>query len=91
MSLSLMNIMRDDPDFGKRISKKVVEIKQDKAHLMDAAGKYAEMHHREIMEGTELRNRLITEGTQKGLSEEQIMASYGKLWKVLSHHLYSDS
>jgi len=78
MSLSLMAIIRDDPDFGKRIQKKVEEIKQDKANLLNLADDYGQRYQQEIIEGTELRNRMLTEGTSKGLSEEQIMASYGK-------------
>ena len=78
MSLSLMAIIRDDPDFGKRIQKKVQEIKQDKENLLNLADDYGKRYQQEIIEGTELRNRLLTEGTQRGLSEEQIMGSYGR-------------
>ena len=77
-NLSLISIMRDDPEFGIRISKKVQEIKVDKEHLTSASKRYEEKYKQEILEGTELRNRLITEGTQKGLSEAEIIGSYGK-------------
>jgi hypothetical protein len=76
--LSLITIMRDDPEFGKRITKKVQEIKQDKEHLTAIANDYSKKYEQEIKEGTELRNRLLTEGSQKGLTEEQIMGSLGR-------------
>lgn len=77
-NLSLVSIMQSDPEFGKRISKKVEEIKQDKKNLLEIANTYENKYKQEVLEGTELRNRLLTEGTQKGLSEDQIMSSYGR-------------
>lgn len=73
-----MSIMRDDPDFGKRISKKVQEIKEDKANLLCAADDYGQKYQQEILEGTERRALLLTEGAARGKSEEDIMAEYGK-------------
>jgi hypothetical protein len=70
--------MSNDPEFGRRISKKVEEIKQDKQNLSHIADAYESKYKQEILEGTELRNRLLTEGKQKGLSEEQILGSYGR-------------
>lgn len=78
MSMSLMSIMRDDPDFGLRLKKKVEEIKNDKANLLTAADDYGKRYQDEIMEGTEKRARLLTEGQARGLSEEQIMEGYGR-------------
>ncbi len=78
MSLSLVSLMRDDPGFGRRISKKVEEIKADKKNLSDIARTYESKYKQEILEGTELRNRLLTEGTKQGLSEEQILGSLGR-------------
>jgi len=78
MSLSLVSLMRDDPEFGHRISKKGEEIKADKKNLSDIAGTYERRYKQEILEGTELRNRLLTEGTKQGLSEEQILGSLGR-------------
>jgi len=70
--------MNSDPEFGKRISKKVEEIKADKKNLSDIAQTYESKYKQEILEGTEFRNRLITEGTKQGLSEEQILGSLGR-------------
>ena len=77
-NLSLMSIMNNSPEFGRRISKKVEEIKHDKESILGIANTYESKYKQEILEGTELRNRLLTEGTQKGLTEEQIMGSYGR-------------
>lgn len=77
-NLSLMAIMRDDPDFGKRIQKKVAEIKEDKKNILIAADDYGNRYKQEILEGTELRAKMLTEGASKGLNEEQIMSSFGR-------------
>lgn len=77
-NLSLVSIMQSDPEFGRRISKKVEEIKQDKKNLLEIANTYENKYKKEILEGTELRNRLLTEGTGQGLSEEQVMVNYGR-------------
>lgn len=76
-TLSLISIIRDDPDFGRRISKKVQEIKQDKQNLLAIADEYGAKYKQEIMEGTERRAKLLTEGRERGLSEEEVMATYG--------------
>jgi hypothetical protein len=76
--LSLMTIIRDDPDFGRRIAKKVQEIKQDKQNLLDVADQYGQRYQEEILKGTELRAKLLTEGSSRGLSEEEVMSQYGR-------------
>lgn len=76
--LSLMAIMRDDPEFGRRITKKVAEIKQDKQNLVNAADNYSTKYRQEILEGTQLRGRLLAEGKSKGLSEEEVMSRFGR-------------
>lgn len=77
-SLSLMSIMRDDPDFSQRLAKKTEEIKQDKQNLLDIADKYGDQYQEEILQGTELRAKLLTEGAAAGKSEEEIMAAHGR-------------
>lgn len=73
-----MTIMRDDPEFGRRISKKVEEIKNDKKNILECADTYGERYKQEILEGTEKRNRLLTEGASRGMSEEEVMCQYGR-------------
>lgn len=70
--------MRDDPDFGLRLRKKVAEVKKNKEDLLCAADEYGQRYQQEILEGTELRAKLLTEGSARGLSEEQIVSSYGR-------------
>jgi len=77
-NLSLISIMREDPDFGVRLQKKVKEIKKTKEDLLNVADEYGKQHQQEILEGTELRAKLLTEGSAKGLNEEQIISSYGR-------------
>jgi hypothetical protein len=77
-NLSLLSIMREDPEFGKRISKKVQEIKQDKEHLLSAADEYGAKYQEEILEGTKKRALLLQEGSARGLSENEIAQEYGK-------------
>ena len=77
-NLSLLSIMREDPEFGKRISKKVQEIKQDKEHLLSAADEYGAKYQEEILEGTRKRALLLKEGEARGLSENEVMQEYGK-------------
>lgn len=83
-NLNLMNIMREDPEFGRRITKKVKEIKQDRQNLLNIAQEYETKYREEIQEGTKLRAKLLTEGKFKGLTEDEIMRSYGKFLLTLA-------
>jgi len=76
--LSLMTIIGNDPDFGRRIAKKVEEIKQDKKNILAIADDYGKKYQQEVLEGTERRGRMLTEGAARGLSEEEVMRSYGR-------------
>jgi hypothetical protein len=70
--------MRDDPDFGQRLAKKTEAVKQDKQGILNAADQYGAKYQEEIIKGTELRAKLLTEGASQGKTEEEIMASYGR-------------
>lgn len=70
--------MRDDPDFGRRLSKKVQEVKQDKQHLSHAADEYSKRYEQEILEGTRKRQLLLENGATRGLSEAEVMQEYGR-------------
>ncbi len=76
--LSLIKILGDDPEFGRRISKKVEEIKKDKKNLLAVADDYGKKYQREILEGTEQRAKLLSEGAERGLTEEEVMSQYGR-------------
>lgn len=77
MSLSLLSLMRNDPDFGKRFTKKIEDVKQDKQGLLNAAEIYSEKYKNEILEGTKRRQLLISEGVSRGLSESESLAEHG--------------
>jgi len=76
--LSLLAIMRNDPDAEKRLQKRIAEVREDKSKLLSAAEKIAQQHKKEIEEGTRKRALLLTEGKGRGLTEEQTMRAYGR-------------
>jgi hypothetical protein len=69
---SLMAILRNDPDFAGALSKKKEAVKQDKQNLLKAAETYTQKYKEEILEGTKKRQKLLSEGQSKGLTEEEI-------------------
>jgi len=69
---SLLKILRGDPDYADALKAKTEAVKKDKATLLRAANKYTEKYKDEILEGTKLRQKLLTEGQAKGLSEDEI-------------------
>jgi len=77
-NLSLMSIIRDDPNYGQRISKRIAEVKEDKQKILTIADQYGKEYHEEIIKGTALRAKLLTEGASKGMTEAEIMAQHGK-------------
>jgi hypothetical protein len=69
---SLMAILRNDPDFAGALSKKKEAVKIDKQNLLKAAETYTQKYKDEILEGTKKRQKLLSEGQSKGLTEEEI-------------------
>lgn len=73
---SLMAILRNDPDFAGGLAERRIaltqDVKKDKAKLTQAAETYTQKYEKEILEGTKKRQLLISEGKDKGLSEEEI-------------------
>lgn len=76
--LSLLAIMRNDPEYAKKLEQRIAEVKQDKANLLSAADKIAQEHAQEIEEGTRKKALLLSEGEKRGLDEEDAMKSYGR-------------
>lgn len=76
--LSLLKIMRDDPDYAKRLQKQTEEVKKSKMGLLAAAEKVAYEHKNEIEEGTRRKQLLLSEGEKRGLDEEEAMKAYGR-------------
>ena len=75
---SLLKILRNDPDFSEALKKKIENVKEDKNHLLTAANQYNEKYHDEIVEGTKLYQKLLSEGESKGLTEEQVFKGSSK-------------
>lgn len=75
---SLLKILRDDPDFAGALKKTRDAVKKDKANLVQAANQFNEKYHEEIVEGTKLHQKLLSEGQAKGLTEEQVFAGSSK-------------
>lgn len=75
---SLMSILRNDPDFAGALTKKKEAVKKDKQNLVTAAQTYTQKYEKEIQEGTKLRQKLLTEGAESGMSEDEVLSSYGR-------------
>ena len=65
--------MRQDQDFGKRFAKKIEDVKQDKQNLLNIADEYGSRYKEEILEGTQKRAKLLSEGKARGLTEDQVI------------------
>ena len=89
---SLMAILRNDPDFAGALSKRKEEVKKDKQNLLEAAKKYTQKYEAEILEGTKQRQKLLTEGKERGLTEEEIFKGntifYPTLYTPILNMLY---
>jgi hypothetical protein len=78
MNMSLMAIMRDDPDMAKRLEEGTKEVRQTKKHLMANAAEFTELYSKEIEEGTKKRQLLLEYGKQHGKGEAAVLMEYGK-------------
>ncbi|HNV97353.1 MAG TPA: DUF2786 domain-containing protein [Bacteroidales bacterium] len=80
--LAKLKINRINPDaendIEHRVSNKIEEIEKNKKGLLIAADEYGKKYREEILDGTEKRVLLLREGKDKGLTEEETMAEYGK-------------
>lgn len=77
-NLSLVSILRNDPDFAEALAKKTAAVKQDKKNLVAAAENLSKKYEAEIQEGTKLRQKLLSEGKSKGQSEDEVLSNYGR-------------
>ena len=75
---SLMAILRQDPDFAGALAKKTEAVKKDKQSLLTAATTYTQKYEKEINEGTKKRQKLITDGRDRGLNEDEALSQYGQ-------------
>ena len=74
---SLLKILQGDPDFAGALIKKTEAVKKDKQNLLTAAQTYTQKYENEINEGTKLRQKLISDGREVGLSEDEALGQYG--------------
>ena len=74
---SLMVLLRDDPDFAKRIKEVAKEIEKDSLKIKNVADKYNRKYEREIEEGTTKRNLLIEDGEKRGKTVQEVEISSG--------------
>jgi|ERR1035437_3393001 hypothetical protein len=72
ISLSLVSILRDNPNFGARFAQKVKDVEKDKKTLLFHAQEYNKKFEQEIQEGTNKRKLMLTEGQSQGIKEEEI-------------------
>lgn len=73
-----MAILRQDPDFAGALTKKTENVKKDKQSLLKAAEIYTSKYEKEINEGTKKRQKLITDGRDRGLNEDEVLSQYGQ-------------
>ncbi len=76
--MSLMAIMRNNPDIAARIEQGTKEVKETKKTLMSNAAEFSEIYSKEIEEGTRKRQLLLTEGGRQGKDEATVLQEYGK-------------
>lgn len=78
MNMSLMAILRDDPDIAKRLEQGTKEVRENKERLMANALEYSDIYSKEIEEGTKKRQLLLEYGRRQGKGESEVLAEYGK-------------
>jgi hypothetical protein len=75
---SLVSILKNDPDFAGALAKRKEIAKKDKQTLVKAAESYSSLYEEEIIEGTKQAQKLISEGSSHGLTEEEAMKQLGR-------------
>ena len=76
-NMSLVSLLKDNPDFMERINEVAKEVKKDKVKIMAVADKYNHKYEKQISDGTRRRQILITEGTNRGQSVEEVERTLG--------------
>jgi hypothetical protein len=89
---SLVRILQNDPDFARALAKKKEAVKKDKQNLLDAAKLYTKKYQTEILEGTKQRQKLLTDGKKRGLTEEEVFQGnttfYPTIYTPILNFLY---
>lgn len=75
---SLVSILRNDPDFSKRLAHVKKEVEKDIITIKNASEEYSNRYKEEVLEGTKKMQKLLSEGESMGLTEEEVISQYGK-------------
>ncbi len=75
---SLMAILLNTPDFFETCQRRKEAVKEDKQNLLKFADEFNHKYQNEINEGDKYRQRLLSEGKSKGLTEEEIFKGNSK-------------
>jgi len=75
---SLVSLMGRDPDLADRLKRVTEEVRKTKSTLLNTAKSYEEKYRDEVLDGTRKRAKLLAEGETHGLTEAEIMTSYGQ-------------
>lgn len=78
MDYSLISLLKNDAETAERFLRKIEELKEDKQTLIEAANEYSKQYKEEIEEGTKKRQKLLSEGESKGMTEEEVLKEHGK-------------
>jgi hypothetical protein len=75
--MSLVSLIRDNPDYIDRIQAIAEEVRKDKGKITAIAQKYNKRYGNEIAEGTKRKQVLLTEGMKYGKSKAEVEQSMG--------------
>jgi hypothetical protein len=72
-----MSVMKEQAtaEFLRRVENQKESIKKNKMDMLKAASEYENRYKDEIQAGTVKKQKLLTEGKAKGLSEEEVLGS----------------
>src|SRR5579862_2264411 len=73
-SLSIMAILRNDPDYAAALKKRGQDLTKDKNNLVQASEQYSEKYKTEIEEGTRNYQKLLGEGMVSGLEGDKSLS-----------------
>lgn len=76
-SMSLVSLLKDNPDYIDRIQKVAKKVQHDKDKIHSLAERYNHKYEKEIIEGTKKRQILLTEGMNRGKSKQEAEQSIG--------------
>ena len=75
--MSLVTMLRENPDYINRIQEVAEEVKKDKTKILNMADKYNTKYKSEIDADTIKRQIMITEGVKSGKTEREAESTIG--------------